>query len=193
MQEDERQDGAASAVGEANDGAAGTRLEAEMAGLKDQLLRALADQENLRRRAAREREDAVKFAAAGVIKDLLPIADSVRRAIESVPENWAADDQLIRDLLAGVVVTEWVLLDAFGKHGIRRIDPAPGEAFDPHRHQAILEEDDARCPAGTVTQVLQPGYAYHERLLRPALVGVARGGGADVAAAASAQDKPLEE
>jgi len=149
-----------------------------VAALKDQLLRALADQENLRRRAAREREDAVKLAAAAVIKDLLPTADSIRRAIESIPGEQADQDELIQTLLAGVAATEKALLDALARHGIRRIDPAPGEAFDPHRHHAMMKVEDRSQPAGTVSQVLQPGYAYHDRLLRPALVGVATGGGA---------------
>lgn len=157
----------------AND-AAIARLEAEMTALRDQLLRALADRENLRRRAAREREDAVRFAASNVIKDLLPTADSIRRAIESVPGEQASDDQLLQNLLAGVVVTEQMLLDGLGKHGISRIDPVLGEAFDPNRHHAILEVDDASAPAGTIAQVLQPGYLYHDRLLRPALVGVTK-------------------
>ena len=186
MSEDERQAGLAHAAGDPLGDAAVARLEAEVAELKDRLLRALADQENLRRRAAREREDAVKFAAAGVIKDLLPTADSIRRAIESVSEERMERDELVRNLLAGVAVTEKILLDAFGKHGIRRIEPTPGEVFDPYQHHAILEVNDATCPAGTVTQVLQPGYAYHERVLRPAMVGVAKGGAASVAPAATA-------
>ncbi len=164
-------------------GEAIARLETELAELRDQLLRALADQENLRRRAAREREDAVRFAASNVIKDLLPTADSIRRAIESVPGDQVAADQLLQNLLAGVVVTEQMLLDGLGKHGISRIDPELGEAFDPHRHHAIVEVDDDSAPAGTVAQVLQPGYLYHDRLLRPALVGVAKRRGDDRQAA----------
>jgi molecular chaperone GrpE len=151
------------------------RLEAEVAALRDQLLRALADQENVRRRAARERDDAVRFAAAAVIKDLLPTADSIRRAIESIPEQ-ADQDELIRTLLAGVAATEKAMLDALARHGIQRIEPAPGEPFDPRRHHAMMEIEDPAARPGTVKEVLQSGYAYHDRLLRPALVGVARGG-----------------
>jgi molecular chaperone GrpE len=168
--------GVADAAVERDDADAIARLEAEVAALKDQLLRALADRENLRRRAAREREDAVKLAAAAVIKDLLPTADSMRRAVESIPGEQAEQDGLIQTLLAGVAATEKVMLDTLARHGIRRIEPAAGEVFDPHRHQAMMEVADRSHPAGTVSHVLQPGYAYHDRLLRPALVGVATGG-----------------
>jgi molecular chaperone GrpE len=177
MAREGEQDGTvADAAIERNDGNTIAHLEAEVAALKDQLLRALADQENLRRRAAREREDAVKLAAAAVIKDLLPTADSIRRAIESIPGEQADRDELIQTLLAGVAATEKAMLDALARHGIRRIEPAPGEAFDPHRHHAMMEVEDRSHPAGTVSHVLQPGYAYHDRLLRPAMVGVASGG-----------------
>lgn len=169
------------AVSEAQDEASEAeerqRLEAEVADLRDRLLRALADQDNTRRRAERERDEAVRFAAANLIKDLLPTADSIRRAIESVPAAQSAGDELMGNLLAGIGVTERVLLDALARHGITRIEPAAGDPFDPHRHHAMMEVADSPYPAGTVAQVLQPGYAYHERLLRPALVGVAAGDG----------------
>ena len=164
-------------VAESVDADAATRLAAEVADLKDRLLRALAEQENDRRRAARDRDAAVRFAASILAKDLLPTADSIRRAIESVPLE-RADDEMVRSLLTGIAVTERALLDAFERHGIRRIEPAPGERFDPNVHHAMLDVDDADYPAGTVAQLLQPGYTHHERLLRPALVSVAKGGGA---------------
>ena len=144
--------------------------QAELAEVKDRLLRALADQENFRRRAEREREDAVRFAAAQLIKDLLPTADSLSRALENGP---AGDDPL-ESLRAGVAATERALRDVFVRHGIQKIQPAPGEPFDPHRHQALFEVEGGDSPAGTVAEILLPGYAYHERLLRPALVGVAK-------------------
>lgn len=160
-------------IAEPPDGGAAPRLDAELADLRDRLLRSLAERENERRRAARERDDAVRFAASDVVKDLLPIADSIRRAIESVtPER--ADDELLRGILAGIGVTERTLLDAFERHGITRIEPATGAPFDPSRHHAMLEVDDPGCPGGTIVQLLQPGYLYHERLLRPALVSVAK-------------------
>lgn len=152
------------------------RLEGEVSDLKDRFLRALAEQENMRRRAERDREDAVRFAASGFARDLLPSADNLRRAIESVPMEFGAAESWIQNLMAGLVATEKALLDTFEKHGILRIDPAPGELFDPHRHQAMFEVENSGLPAGTVAQVLQPGYAQHERLLRPALVGVAGNG-----------------
>src|SRR6267154_3426626 len=102
--------------------------QAELADVKDRLLRALADQENFRRRSAREREDAVRFAAAQLVKDLLPAADSLSRALENVPPG----DDALQNLLAGGALTERALRDAFEKHGIERIQPAPGEPFDPH-------------------------------------------------------------
>jgi len=149
-------------------------LEEELVDCKDRLLRALAEQENLRRRAQREREEAVKFAASGLARDLLATADNLRRAIGSVPEEKAADET-VQQLLAGVAATERGLLEALEKHGIRRID-ALGVPFDPSRHEAVFEVMDAKHPAGTVTEVLQPGYLHHDRLLRPAMVGVAKGG-----------------
>ena len=131
-----------------------------------------AEQENIRRRAQRELEEAVRYAASGLARDLLPTADNLRRAIESVSEELAADEPL-RQMLAGVSATERALLDAFGRHGISRIDPL-GEPFDPNRHQAMFEVEDAERPAGTVAEVLQPGYLHYDRLLRPAMVGVAK-------------------
>lgn len=148
-------------------------LEAEMAELKDRLLRALAEQDNLRRRAAREREEAVRFAASGLARDLLPTADNLRRAIDSVSEAQAKDPS-IRNLLDGIAATERVLFDALEKHGVRRIDPQPGEMFDPGQHEAMTMVEDSGYASGAVAQVLQPGYAQHGRLLRPALVGVAK-------------------
>jgi molecular chaperone GrpE len=147
-------------------------LEAELAEQRDRLLRALAETENIRRRAQREREDAVKYAVSGIAKDLLPAADNLRRALESLPEGKVTDERT-RNLLAGVAATERELLAAFERHGIRRIDPR-GERFDHNFHQAIYEAERSDAPAGTIVEVLQPGYVLHDRLLRPAMVGVAR-------------------
>jgi molecular chaperone GrpE len=149
-------------------------LEAELAEQKDRLLRALAETENVRRRAQREREDASKYAVAGFAKDLLSAADNLRRALESLPESEVKDDRT-RSLLAGVAATERELLGIFERYGIRRIDPK-GERFDHNFHQAIFEAERPDQPSGTIIEVLQPGYVLHERLLRPAMVGVAKGG-----------------
>jgi molecular chaperone GrpE len=148
-------------------------VEAELAEAKDRLLRALAETENVRRRAERERGDAARFGAANFAKDILNVADNLRRAIESVPEGQGGDE-LIRNLLQGVAATERELLAAFERHGVRRIDPV-GERFDHNLHQAMFEVENTGKPVGTIVQVLQPGYVMHDRLLRPALVGVAKG------------------
>jgi molecular chaperone GrpE len=151
-----------------------TELEAELAEYKDRLLRALAETENVRRRAQREREDASKYAIAGFARDLLSVADNLRRALESLPESEATDERT-RSLLAGVAATERELLGVFERHGIKRIDPK-GEVFDHNFHQAIFEAERPDQPSGSVVEVLQPGYVLHDRLLRPAMVGVAKGG-----------------
>jgi molecular chaperone GrpE len=149
-------------------------LEAELAEQKDRLLRALAETENVRRRAQREREDASKYAVTGFAKDLLSAADNLRRALDSLPEREVKDERT-RSLLAGVAATERELLGVIERHGIKRVDPL-GERFDHNLHQAIFEVDRADQQSGTVVEVLQPGYVLHERLLRPAMVGVAKGG-----------------
>jgi molecular chaperone GrpE len=151
-----------------------TELEAELAEYKDRLLRALAETENVRRRAQREQEDASKYAIAGFAKDLLSAADNLRRALESLPEAQAKDERT-RSLIAGVAATERELLGVFERHGIKRIDPK-GECFDHNLHQAIFETERPDQPNGSVVEVLQPGYVLHDRLLRPAMVGVAKGG-----------------
>jgi molecular chaperone GrpE len=151
-----------------------TALETELAEVKDRLLRALAESENTRRRAQREREDALRYAAAGFAKDLLSAADNLRRALDSLPEEEAGDERT-KSLLLGVAATERELLSAFERHGIRRIDPR-GERFDHNYHQAVFEVENTGQPGGTVVEVLQPGYVLHDRLLRPAMVGVAKDG-----------------
>jgi molecular chaperone GrpE len=148
------------------------RLEAELAEGKDRLLRALAETENVRRRAQREREDAEKYAVGSFARDLLSVADNLRRALDSLPEAEAPDDRT-RSPLAGVAATERELLAVFERNGIRRIDPK-GERFDHNLHQAIFEAPNSGKPGGTIVEVLQPGYVLRDRLLRPAMVGVAK-------------------
>jgi molecular chaperone GrpE len=159
-------------VGEAAAEERAAALEAELAEHKDRLLRALAEAENTRRRAQREREDAAKYAVSGFAKDLLSAADNLRRALDSLPES-KVRDELTRKLLDGVAATERELLAVFERHGIRRIDPK-GERFDHNFHQAIYEAERSDEPAGAIVEVLQPGYLLHDRLLRPAMVGVAK-------------------
>jgi len=153
-------------------GAPGSDLEAENAKLKDQLLRALADTENVRRRAEREKDDTSKYAVATLARDILSVADNLRRALESLPADHVPNDA-VRNLLTGVEATERELLAIFERRGIKRIDPL-GERFDPNFHQAMFEAPNSGQEPGTVVQVLQPGYVIFDRLLRPALVGVAK-------------------
>ena len=157
-------------------------VEAELADTKDRLLRALAETENVRRRLQRERDDASKYAVSNFAKDLLSAVDNLRRALDAMPEGEVKDTRT-QGLRDGVAATERELLGAFERHGLRRIDPK-GERFDHNFHQAIFEAERPDVPAGTVVEVLQPGYVLHDRLLRPAMVGVAKGGAkADDAAA----------
>ncbi|MEE8189831.1 MAG: nucleotide exchange factor GrpE [Kiloniellales bacterium] len=151
------------------------QLEAEMASLKDQLLRALAETENLRRRSQREREDIARYAAAPLLRDLLGVADNLRRALESVPPEAAEDSEQLKTLLDGVELTEKELHSVFARHHVVKIDPL-GERLDPHSHEAMFEVPDPASPAGTIVQVVQSGYRLFDRLLRAAQVGVAKGG-----------------
>jgi molecular chaperone GrpE len=149
-------------------------LEAEVLALKDQHLRALAEVENVRRRTAKEREDAVRYAAASVARDLLSVADNLRRAQESVPDAESQGD-VVKTLIEGVAATERELMASFERNGIKQVSPLD-QKFDHNLHQAIFEVENTGKPAGTVVQVLQAGYVLHDRLLRPAMVGVAKGG-----------------
>jgi len=158
--------------GEASVEARVAALETELAEQKDRLLRALAETENVRRRAQREREDASKYAVAGFVKELLSVADNLRRALDSLPASEARDERT-HGLLAGVEATERELLAVFERNGIRRIDP-DGERFDHNLHQAVFEAERPGKPGGVIIEVLQPGYVLHDRLLRPAMVGVAK-------------------
>ena len=148
--------------------------EAELAETKDRLLRALAETENVRRRMQRERDDALKFGASAFAKDLLSPVDNLRRALDAMPESELSDPRA-KSLRDGVAATERELLAAFERHGLKRVDPK-GELFDHNFHQAIFEAERPDVPAGTIVEVLQPGYVLHDRLLRPAMVGVAKGG-----------------
>ncbi|WP_119677329.1 nucleotide exchange factor GrpE [Indioceanicola profundi] len=150
-------------------------LEGEVAKLKDQLLRALAEQENIRRRTEREREDTAKYAISKFAKDLLGVADNLRRAVESVPEEQRQSNDAVNSLLTGVEATERQLTAAFERAGIAKMD-ALDKPADPNFHQIMMEIEGTGKPAGTVVQVLQPGYTIAGRLLREAIVGVSKGG-----------------
>lgn len=150
------------------------RLEADLAETKDRLLRTLAEGENQRRRAERERADAQRYAATGFARDLLDVADNLRRALASVAADEVQDER-VKAMIEGVAATERALLGAFERHGIRRIEPQLGDRFDFNLHQAMFEVENSGQPPGSIVQVLQAGYQMHDRLLRPALVGVAKG------------------
>lgn len=144
--------------------------------LKDRALRAAADMENLRRRTARELHDARSYAMANFARDMLSVSDNLRRAIEAIPEEAkAAGDAGFKALIEGVEITERAMLSALERHGVKRLSPE-GEKFDPNFHQAMFEVPNPAVPASTVVQVVQPGYSIGERVLRPAMVGVAKGG-----------------
>jgi len=149
-------------------------LEAELMKVKDQLLRAVADAENGRRRAERERDDARRYGAVGLARDVLQISDNLRRALELVPAEARKASEVLDALMVGLEATEREVLAAFEKNGIKKIAPL-GERFDYNLHQAMFEAENTGKPPGTVVQVMQPGYVLHDRLLRPAMVGVAKG------------------
>lgn len=153
-------------------------LEAELAQTKDNLLRALADTENARRRAEREAAEGRVYAIDRFARDLLAVADHLGRALSSItPEQRAGADDATRTLLDGVAMTETALIEVFGRHGLRRVG-ARGEKFDPNLHQAVAQiPSDA--PAGAIADVFQPGYTLGERTLRAAMVAVSLGGAAN--------------
>lgn len=146
---------------------------AEIADLKDRLLRTLAEMENLRKRAERDRNDASQYAITGFSRDLLDVADNLRRALESLPADALTAHEPLKPFIEGVEMTERSLLNAFEKHGIERFSPE-GEKFDHNRHEAMFEAPTDDHPGGTVVQVIQPGYMLRDRLLRAARVGVAK-------------------
>jgi len=171
---------------------ASTSLDRELADYKDRLLRTLADMENMRKRTEREVIDARIYGISAFARDILGVADNMHRAMQALDDELRAkaDDQL-KALLDGVELTERELMNVLEKHGVKRIEPL-NQKFDPNRHQAMFEVEDASVPSGTVVQVMQSGYLIGERVLRPALVAVSKGGAkaAPAAAASSANDNP---
>jgi len=144
--------------------------------LRDRLLRTLADMDNLRKRTDREVTDSRIYGISSFARDIVGVADNIRRALDAVaPELRAAAEAGVKALIDGVELTERELLKALEKNGVRQFAPQ-GEKFDPNLHQAMYEVPDTTVPAGSVVQVVQPGYMIGERVLRPALVGVSKGG-----------------
>lgn len=152
------------------------QLEAENADLKDKYLRLMAEMENLRRRTAKEVKDANIYGVTSFARDMLAVGDNLGRALQALPDDVAetASDSF-KTLLEGVEMTEREMINALGKHGVTKLDPE-GEKFDPNFHQAMFEIPNPDVPNGTVMQVVQSGYVIGERVLRPAMVGVAKGG-----------------
>jgi len=151
-------------------------LQKEATEARDKVLRTLAEMENLRKRTAKEVSDARTYGITGFARDVLDIADNLQRTLDAVSaEAKASADPGLKALIEGVELTERSLLNALEKHGVKKFDPS-GEKFDPNFQQAMYEVPDPSVPAGTVVQVVQAGYMIGERVLRPALVGVSKGG-----------------
>ncbi len=153
--------------------------------MKDRLLRTLAEMENLRKRTDREIADSRLYSVTSFARDLLVVADNMHRALETVtPELRNNGESGVKAFIEGIELTERELLKALEKNGVRQFTPQ-GQKFDPNLHQAMFEIPDATAPAGSVVQVVQPGYMIGDRVLRPALVGVSKGGPKSAPAAAS--------
>ncbi|MBT3536498.1 MAG: nucleotide exchange factor GrpE [Rhodospirillaceae bacterium] len=146
----------------------------EVADLKDKLLRAMAETENMRRRAERDKTDTRKYAVADFARDMLAVSDNLQRALSAVSEEARGGNPELAQLLEGVELTRKELQGHFDKHGIKEINPL-GEKLDPNFHQAVVQIEDPEAAQGTVVQVMQSGYVIHDRLLRAAMVGVAKG------------------
>jgi molecular chaperone GrpE len=163
-------------------------LAKEAADSRDKMLRTLAEMENLRQRTRREVADAKTYGITGFARDILDIADNLQRALDAVPaEAKATADPGLKALMEGVELTERSLLNTLEKNGVRKFDPS-GERFDPNFQQAMYEVPDPSVPSGTVVQVVQAGYMIGDRVLRPALVGVSKGGAKPAPAAANGNE-----
>ncbi|MFC7053198.1 nucleotide exchange factor GrpE [Hansschlegelia quercus] len=165
-------------------------LEAAVTDMRDRLLRSHAEMENLRRRTEREVQDAKRYAVSAFARDLLGVADNLRRALDAAASGGENADPTLAALAQGVELTERELLKTLEKNGVKKLDPK-GKPFDPHHHEAVFEAPDPSVPAGTVVQVMQDGYVIGDRILRPAMVGVARGG--PKAGASAAEPTPTTE
>ena len=164
-------------------------LEAQVAELRDRYVRAYADAENLRKRTEREKADIAKYAVTGFARDMVAIADNLGRALDAASGTDEEQSGTLKALLEGVALTDQELRKSLEKHGVRAI-AAEGEIFDPHRHQAVMEQDNPAVPSGTIMQVFQEGYQIEERVLRPSMVVVAKGGPKPAKANDTDQPKP---
>ncbi len=150
-------------------------LEADNRELKDQLLRVAAEMENLRKRTQRDVQDARVYAVTNFARDMLSVSDNLRRALDAIPADAGESDANLKALAEGVEITERGLLQTLERHGVKKLEPE-GEKFDPNFHQAMFEVPNAELPNNTVVQVVQAGFAIADRVLRPAMVGVSKGG-----------------
>ncbi len=148
-------------------------LQEELEKTRENALRVLAEADNIRKRAAREREDATRYAVANFARDLLGVADNFGRAIGAVPEELRDGNDHIRNLMAGLEAVEKEMLKTFERNGIQKIVPN-GQIFNPNYHEVMFEAPVPGKKAGEIIQVIEPGYVLHDRLLRPARVGVAK-------------------
>lgn len=167
----------------------GSELEAaraEARDMKDRVLRTLAEMENLRKRTEREVADAKTYGVTSFARDMLAVADNMRRAFESLPEEARPADGPVKAFLEGIDLTERELIKTLGKHGVKKIEP-DGQKFDPNLHQAMFEMPNPDVPNGTVVQTVQAGFVIGDRVLRPALVGVSKGGPKAAPAAAGSE------
>jgi molecular chaperone GrpE len=165
-------------------------LAKEAADARDKMLRTLAEMENLRKRTSREVADARTYAITGFARDVLEIADNLQRALDALPmEAREAADPGLKALIEGVELTERSLLNTLEKNGVKKFDPSGGK-FDPNFQQAMFEIPDPSVPPGTVVQVMQSGFMIGDRVLRPALVGVSKGGAKAPAAAPANGNEP---
>lgn len=150
-------------------------LKAEIAELKDRVLRTHAEMDNMRKRLEKEKSDASKYAITRFARDIVTVGDNFQRALDTVPAGAAEQTPVLKSFLEGVELTEREFTSVLERHGVTRLDPK-GQPFNPHHHQAVMEQPNPDVPSGTVTQVFQPGYMIEDRILRPAMVVVARGG-----------------
>jgi len=166
-----------------------TALVAENSDMRDRLLRTMADMENLRRRTEREKSDTARYAISNFARDVLTVGDNLRRTVEHVPAEAAAQDPALKSFLDGVEITERELLNVLERHGVTRIEPL-GQRFDPNCHQAMYEVQNPEVPEGTVIDVMQAGYVIGDRCLRPALVAVAKGAAKQTAPSQTSDSTP---
>ena len=151
------------------------KLEHQVKELTDRLMRTAAEMDNIRKRTERDKADTIKYAITKFAGDIVTVGDNFQRAISAVPAGAADSDAALKSLVDGVTLTEREFHGVLERHGVKRLDPK-GQAFDPNFHQAVMEQDNKEVPAGTVLQVFQAGYVIEDRILRPAMVVVSKGG-----------------